>query len=57
MGFTNPHFILNYIYEHPDKFNLIIVDYRMSSIQKCELSIKNIGKKLKNQGDTLNCIG
>jgi len=30
MGFTNPIFFLNYIREHPDRFSLIIVDYRMS---------------------------
>jgi two-component system response regulator (stage 0 sporulation protein F) len=40
MGFTNPLFILDYIREFPDKFSLIIVDYRMSPMQGCELSSK-----------------
>ena len=38
MGFTNPLFILDYIREHPDKFSLIIVDYRMSPMQGDELA-------------------
>ena len=33
MGFTNPLFFIDYIREHPDKFSLIIVDYRMSPMQ------------------------
>ena len=37
MGFTNPLFILDYIREFPDKFSLIIVDYRMSPLQGCEI--------------------
>ena len=40
MGFTNPLFFIDYIREHPDKFSLIIVDYRMSPMQGCELSSK-----------------
>ena len=40
MGFTNPLFILDYIREFPDNFSLIIVDYRMSPIQGCEISNK-----------------
>ncbi len=35
MGFTNPLLALDYISEHPDKFSLIIVDYKMSPIQVC----------------------
>jgi DNA-binding NtrC family response regulator len=40
IGFTNPLFILDYIREHPDKFSLIIVDYRMSPMQGDELTYK-----------------
>jgi CheY-like chemotaxis protein len=35
MGFTNPIFFLNYIREHPNSFDLIIIDYRMSPMQGC----------------------
>ena len=49
MGFTNPLFFLDYIREYPDKFSLIIVDYRMSPMQGCELSneIAKINPKIK----------
>jgi DNA-binding NtrC family response regulator len=49
MGFTNPLFFLDYIREYPDKFSLIIVDYRMSPMQGCELSskISTINPKIK----------
>ncbi|HJU59128.1 MAG TPA: response regulator [Nitrososphaeraceae archaeon] len=49
MGFTNPLFILDYIREHPDKFSLIIVDYRMSPMQGDELAneIAKINPKIK----------
>jgi len=40
IGFTNPLFALNYINNHPNEFGLIIVDYRMSPMQGCELSSK-----------------
>ena len=40
MGFTNPLFFLDYMREHPDSFDLIIVDYRMSPMQGCELANK-----------------
>ena len=30
IGFTNPLFFLDYIRRYPDKFGLIVVDYRMS---------------------------
>jgi two-component system response regulator (stage 0 sporulation protein F) len=40
MGFTNPLFFLDYIREHSDIFDLIILDYRMSPMQGCELSSK-----------------
>ena len=53
--FTNPLFFLDYIRRYPDKFSLIIVDYRMSPMQGCELSSK-IYNKSKNQNDTNNCI-
>jgi CheY-like chemotaxis protein len=38
MGFTDPIFFLDYLREHPDSFDLIIIDYRMSPMQGCELS-------------------
>ena len=49
MGFTNPFFFLNYMSEHPDSFDLIIIDYRMSPMQGCELSgkISSINPKIK----------
>ena len=49
MGFSNPLFILDYIREYPDSFDLIIVDYRMSPMQGCELSskISAINPKIK----------
>ena len=49
MGLTNPLLILDYIREYPDRFSLIIVDYRMSPIQGCELSskISAINPKIK----------
>ena len=37
MGFTNPLFILDHSSEYPDRVDLIIVDYRMSPIQGCEI--------------------
>ncbi len=48
-GFTNPVIAFNFIHEHPDEFSLIIVDYRMSPIQGCELSskISEINPKIK----------
>jgi DNA-binding NtrC family response regulator len=49
IGFTNPLFILDYIHKHPDSFDIIIVDYRMSPIQGCELAnkISAINPKIK----------
>jgi DNA-binding NtrC family response regulator len=49
MGFINPLFILDYIREHPDRFGLIIVDYRMSTMQGDELAneIAAINPKIK----------
>jgi DNA-binding NtrC family response regulator len=49
MGFTNPIFFLNYMSEHPYSFDFIIVDYRISPIQGCELSnkISTINPKIK----------
>jgi CheY-like chemotaxis protein len=35
-GFTSPIIILDYIHKHPDEFGLIIVDYRMSPMQRDE---------------------
>ena len=40
IGFTNPLFALNYINNHPNEFGLIILDYRMSPMQGCELANK-----------------
>ena len=49
IGFTNPLLALDYIHKHPDKFDLIIVDYKMSPMQGCELSnkISAINPKIK----------
>ena len=49
MGFTNPIFFLDYLREHPDGFDLIIIDYRMSPMQGCEISsnISAINPKIK----------
>ena len=40
IGFTNPLFALNYINNHSNEFGLIILDYRMSPMQGCELANK-----------------
>ena len=40
IGFTNPILALNYIHNHPNEFGLIILDYRMSPMQGCELANK-----------------
>lgn len=40
MGFTNPRMALDYISKYPNDFSLIIVDYKMPSMQGCELSKK-----------------
>jgi CheY-like chemotaxis protein len=49
MGLTNPLFILYYSSEYPDRFSLIIVDYRMMSLQGSELTmdIAAINPKIK----------
>ena len=49
IGFTKPLFALNYINNHPNEFDLIILDYRMSPMQGCELSnkISAINPKIK----------
>ena len=49
IGFTNPLLALDYIHKHPDEFDLIIVDYRMSPMLGCELSnkISAINPKIK----------
>ncbi len=49
MGFTNPLLFLDYVREHPDKFDLIIVDYKMSPMKGCELTkeIVAINPKIK----------
>jgi DNA-binding NtrC family response regulator len=49
MAFTNLLHTLDYIHEHPDKFDLIILDYRMSPMQGDELSnkIHTINSKIK----------
>ena len=38
MGFTNPHFIIDYIHELPSQFGLVIIDYRMPQMTGCELA-------------------
>jgi DNA-binding NtrC family response regulator len=49
MAFTNPLHALDYIHEHPDKFDLIILDYRILPMQGDELSnkIHTINSKIK----------
>ena len=49
MGFTQPLMALDYIRKYPDDFSLIIVDYKMSPMQGCELSkkISKINPKIK----------
>ena len=37
-GFTNPHFIIDYIHELPNQFGLILIDYRMPQMTGCELA-------------------
>ena len=48
-GFTNPLSFLEYIKDHKDEFDLVILDYRMGSMQGCELSDKiyEINPKIK----------
>ena len=40
IGFSNPLIALDYIRKHPAIFDLIIIDYKMSPMQGCELSNK-----------------
>ncbi|HET8858116.1 MAG TPA: response regulator [Nitrososphaeraceae archaeon] len=49
MGFTNSLLFLDYVREHPDRFDLIIVDYKMSPMKGCELTkeIVAINPKIK----------
>ena len=49
MGFTNPLLFLDYVREYPDRFDLIIVDYKMSPMKGCELTkeIVAINPKIK----------
>ena len=49
IGFINPLFALNYVNNHPTEFGLIILDYRMSPMQGCELAnkISTINSKIK----------
>lgn len=49
MGFTNSLLFLDYVREYPDRFNLIIVDYKMSPMKGCELTkeIVAINPKIK----------
>jgi DNA-binding NtrC family response regulator len=49
IGFTNPLLALDYINKHPDEFDLVILDYKMSTMQGCELSnkISAINPKIK----------
>jgi DNA-binding NtrC family response regulator len=37
-GFTNPLSFLEYFRQYPNEFNMIILDYRMSPMQGCELA-------------------
>ena len=40
IGFSNPLIALDYIRKYPGIFDLIIIDYKMSPMQGCELSNK-----------------
>jgi DNA-binding NtrC family response regulator len=48
-GFNNPLLILEYIHQHSNEFDLIILDYRMSPMQGCELAneIAKINPRIK----------
>ena len=48
-GFTNPLLALEHIHKYPNEFGLIILDYRMSPMQGCELAnkISAINSKIK----------
>jgi len=48
-GFTNPVSFLEYVKEHKDEFNFVILDYRMSPIEACELAntVYEINPKIK----------
>jgi DNA-binding NtrC family response regulator len=37
-GFTDPLSFLEYFRQYPNEFNMIILDYRMSPMQGCELA-------------------
>jgi DNA-binding NtrC family response regulator len=49
MGFTNPVSFLEYVKKHRDEFHFVILDYRMSPIEGCELAntVHNINPKIK----------
>ncbi|HJT85947.1 MAG TPA: response regulator [Nitrososphaeraceae archaeon] len=49
IGFTNPLFLIDHIHEHPDRFGLILIDYRMPQMTGCHLAnqIHAINPKIK----------
>ena len=40
IGFTQPLLTLDYLREHPNRVDLIIIDYKMSSMLGCDLANK-----------------
>lgn len=63
-GFTNPVSFLEYVKQHKDDFDFVILDYRMFPMESCELANKvhNINPKIKMilltpYGDIVNNIG
>jgi DNA-binding NtrC family response regulator len=48
-GFTNPVSFLEYVNQHKDEFDFVILDYKMSPMQGCELAntVHNINPKIK----------
>lgn len=48
-GFTNPVSFLEYVKQHKDEFHFVILDYKMSPMEACELAntVHNINPKIK----------
>ena len=39
-GFTNPLLLLDYIHLHNNQFRLVLIDYKMPQLTRCELANK-----------------
>ncbi len=48
-GFTNPGPFLEYLKQHKDEFDFVILDYKMPPMQGCEVAntVYNINPKIK----------